>query len=78
MKGRKLLSVSSSGATLAAVYRPVYSQCTVSVQPEYSDHTPVNRTEWPEPQSVETCRSEKRASQAENFVLPRTEIFLSS
>ena len=31
VKGRKLLSV-SSGATLAAVYRPVYSQCTARVQ----------------------------------------------
>ena len=48
------------------------------VQPVYSDHTPVYRTEWTEPQSVETCRSEKRASQAGNIVLLTTEIFLSS
>ena len=57
-----------------------FSSCVQpSVQPVFSDHTPVYRTEWTEPQSVETCRSEKRASQAENIaLLLTTEIFLSS
>ena len=55
-----------------------FSSCVQPSTAQYSDHTPVYRTEWTEPQSVETCRSEKRASQAESIVLFTTEIFLSS